>query len=220
MNCAPCMAVTPPDPEPAAAAKRRRIPKGDLRKVEIIKAAMTIFARDGYAGASLSNVAKVAGLSTVGLLHHFPNKLCLLQAVLDTRDQYVASKLREASEVASLQSFLSFLEFIMQFSIEDASVSQALMIINTESLSVTHPANLWFCERFAIVHSHLQAQLRQLIEVGEIRADIDVKQVGLEIAAMMDGMQIQWLRSPGDVQIKQAFTRFLERLGRDLLKVC
>lgn len=212
------MAVIPPDPESAPTVKRRRIPKGDLRKVEIIKAAMTIFARDGYAGASLANVAKVAGISPVGLLHHFPNKLCLLQAVLDHRDQYIASKLRDTSAVVSLQSFLSFLQFIMQFSIEDASVSQALMIINTESLSSTHPANLWFCERFAIVHSHLQTQLKQLIDAREIRSDVDVQQVGLEIAAMMDGMQIQWLRSPGSVEITQAFARFLERLERDLVR--
>ncbi|EPN64352.1 TetR family transcriptional regulator [Pseudomonas syringae pv. actinidiae ICMP 19096] len=199
-----------------AAVKRRRIPKGDLRKVEIIQAAMIIFARDGYAGASLTNIAKVAGISQVGLLHHFPNKLALLQAVLEHRDTYVASRLQEADQDGSLQGFMSFLKLVMSFSIEDAAVSQALMIINTESLSVTHPAHRWFSERFGIVHSHLQAHLNALIQAGEVRSDVDVRQISLEIAAMMDGMQIQWLRSPGDVQIEQAFTRFIERLARDL----
>ena len=85
------MSENVPDPAAAPAAKRRRIPKGDLRKVDIIKAALVIFARDGFAGASLSNIAKVAGISQVGLLHHFPNKLALLQAVLDHRDQYIAT---------------------------------------------------------------------------------------------------------------------------------
>ncbi|WP_440062640.1 TetR/AcrR family transcriptional regulator [Pseudomonas syringae] len=198
------------------AVKRRRIPKGDLRKVEIIQAAMIIFARDGYAGASLTNIAKVAGISQVGLLHHFPNKLALLQAVLEHRDTYVASRLQEADQDGSLQGFMSFLKLVMSFSIEDAAVSQALMIINTESLSVTHPAHRWFSERFGIVHSHLQAHLNALIQAGEVRSDVDVRQISLEIAAMMDGMQIQWLRSPGDVQIEQAFARFIERLARDL----
>ncbi|KPB83756.1 TetR family transcriptional regulator [Pseudomonas syringae pv. tomato] len=199
-----------------AAVKRRRIPKGDLRKVEIIQAAMIIFARDGYAGASLTNIAKVAGISQVGLLHHFPNKLALLQAVLEHRDTYVASRLQEADQDGSLQGFMSFLKLVMSFSIEDAAVSQALMIINTESLSVTHPAHRWFSERFGIVHGHLQAHLNALIQAGEVRSDVDVRQISLEIAAMMDGMQIQWLRSPGDVQIEQAFARFIERLARDL----
>ncbi|RMR07303.1 TetR/AcrR family transcriptional regulator [Pseudomonas syringae group genomosp. 3] len=199
-----------------AAVKRRRLPKGDLRKVEIIQAAMIIFARDGYAGASLTNIAKVAGISQVGLLHHFPNKLALLQAVLEHRDTYVASRLQEADQDGSLQGFMSFLKLVMSFSIEDAAVSQALMIINTESLSVTHPAHRWFSERFGIVHSHLQAHLNALIHAGEVRSDVDVRQISLEIAAMMDGMQIQWLRSPGDVQIEQAFARFIERLARDL----
>ncbi|EPM45014.1 TetR/AcrR family transcriptional regulator [Pseudomonas syringae] len=210
------MSVNSSNCDAPAAVKRRRIPKGDLRKVEIIQAAMIIFARDGYAGASLTNIAKVAGISQVGLLHHFPNKLALLQAVLEHRDTYVASRLQEADQDGSLQGFMSFLKLVMSFSIEDAAVSQALMIINTESLSVTHPAHRWFSERFGIVHSHLQAHLNALIQAGEVRSDVDVRQISLEIAAMMDGMQIQWLRSPGDVQIEQAFTRFIERLARDL----
>ncbi len=205
------MSVTPPDSE-APPVKRRRIAKGDLRKVDIIRASMVIFARDGFAGASLTNIAKVAGISQVGLLHHFPNKLALLRAVLEHRDQYIGGKLQEADQVASVQGFVDFLKLIMRFSIEDASVSQALMIINAESLSVTHPAHRWFSERFSIIHSHLQAHLKLLADAGEIRADVDVKQVSLEIAAMMDGMQIQWLRSPGDVAIEPAFARFLERL--------
>ncbi|OUM08342.1 TetR family transcriptional regulator [Pseudomonas syringae] len=200
----------------APPAAKRRIPKGEMRKVEIIQAAMVIFARDGYAGASLTNIAKVAGLSQVGLLHHFPNKLALLQAVLEHRDTYVVSRLQEADQDGSLQGFMSFLTRVMSFSIEDAAVSQALMIINTESLSVTHPAHRWFSERFGIVHHHLQAQLNSLIKAGEVRPDVDVRQVSLEIASMMDGMQIQWLRSPGDVQIERAFARFLERLALDL----
>ncbi|WP_122845960.1 TetR/AcrR family transcriptional regulator [Pseudomonas viridiflava] len=210
------MSENVPDPAPAPAAKRRRIPKGDLRKVDIIKAALVIFARDGFAGASLSNIAKVAGISQVGLLHHFPNKLALLQAVLDHRDQYIATRLQDAQQVATLEGFVAFLQFIMRFSIEDASVSQALMIINTESLSVTHPANRWFCERFHIVHSHLQAQLKLLVQAGEVRGDIDVKQVSIELASMMDGMQIQWLRSRADVDIEGAFNRFLDRMVSDL----
>ena len=211
------MPVNPIDTHEVPAIKRRRIPKGDMRKVKIIRAATIIFARDGYAGSSLSNVAKVAGISTVGLLHHFPNKLALLQAVLEHRDAYIAEKLQEAEQVVSLEGFVSFLKFIMKFSIEDASVSQALMIINAESLSVTHPANKWFSERFGIIHHHLQGHLNLLVDTGQISPDVDVKQVSLEIASMMDGMQIQWLRSPGDVQIESAFSRFLQRLALDLM---
>jgi AcrR family transcriptional regulator len=210
------MSFTSPDSE-APPVKRRRIAKGDLRKADIIRASMVIFARDGFAGASLTNIAKVAGISQVGLLHHFPSKLALLRAVLEHRDQYIAGKLQEAQQIASIQGLLDFLKLVMSFSIEDAAVSQALMIINVESLSVTHPAHLWFSERFAIVHSHLQAHLQLLLDAGEIRSDVDVKQVSLEIAAMMDGMQIQWLRSPGDVAIEPAFARFAERLLAGLI---
>ncbi len=212
------MPVSTTDPNVPPTAKPQRLSKGDQRKVDIIRAAMIIFARDGYAGSSLANVAKVAGLSTVGLLHHFPNKLALLQAVLAQRDAYIAGQLQEAQQLPSLDGFVGFLKLIMQFSVEDAAVSQALMIINTESLSVTHPAHQWFSERFGIVHHHLQAHLKLLIDSGDINPDVDPKQISLEIAAMMDGLQIQWLRSPGDVQVEGVFSRFLERLAKDLVK--
>lgn len=210
------MPSEPSDTGTPAPPKRRRIPKGEARKLEIIRAAMVIFSRDGYAGASIANVAKVAGMSPVGLLHHFPSKLALLRSVLEHRDQYIAERFKEVDRVASLAGFIDFLRFIMKFSIEDAAASQALMIINAESLSVTHPAHQWYRERFGIVHGHIQAHLKLLIEASEIRADTDVKQMSIEVASMMDGLQIQWLRSAADVPIEEAFDKFLQRLARDL----
>lgn len=212
------MPVSPTDADAPPSVKPQRLSKGDQRKVDILRAAMIIFARDGFAGSSLANVAKVAGLSTVGLLHHFPNKLALLQAVLAQRDAYIAEKLQQVQQAPSLAGFVAFLQLVLQFSAEDPAVSQALIIINTESLSVTHPAHQWFTERFGIVHQHLQAHLQLLIDSGEIRSDVDPKQLSLEIAAMMDGLQIQWLRSPGQVQIESVFGKFLARLAADLAR--
>uniref|UniRef100_UPI0013CE7FF6 TetR/AcrR family transcriptional regulator n=1 Tax=Pseudomonas viridiflava TaxID=33069 RepID=UPI0013CE7FF6 len=77
--------------EEAVQPIRRRAPKGDMRRKALLDAATIVFARNGYSSASMRDVATLAGITTVGLLHHFPNKEALLSALLERRDQRVVS---------------------------------------------------------------------------------------------------------------------------------
>ncbi|MEG1678687.1 MAG: helix-turn-helix domain-containing protein, partial [Stenotrophomonas sp.] len=64
---------------------RRRSPKGEKRRQQILDAAMRVFARDGYSNASIAEVATDVGLTLPGLLHYFPSKTDMLLAVLEVR---------------------------------------------------------------------------------------------------------------------------------------
>ncbi|MDU8358189.1 TetR/AcrR family transcriptional regulator [Pseudomonas syringae group sp. J309-1] len=196
--------------------KRRRAPKGEMRRTALLDAATVIFARDGYTSASMRDVAALAGITTVGLLHHFPNKEALLAALLERRDQRVTSRFRDLTTELTLTGFLKFLRLSMGFSIEDAAECQASMVMNTESLSDAHPAFSWHKERFHLTHDHARGHLTALIEAGEIRADIDIKAMAQEIFSVMDGLQIQWLRSPEEVDVMAVFDIYLRRLGKDI----
>ncbi|WP_095101617.1 TetR/AcrR family transcriptional regulator [Pseudomonas sp. Irchel 3A5] len=196
--------------------KRRRAPKGEMRRTALLDAATVIFARDGYTSASMRDVAALAGITTVGLLHHFPNKEALLAALLERRDQRVTSRFRDLTTELTLTGFLKFLRLSMGFSIEDAAECQASMVMNTESLSQAHPACSWHKERFHLTHDHARGHLTALIEAGEIRADIDIKAMAQEIFSVMDGLQIQWLRSPEEVDVMAVFDIYLRRLGKDI----
>ena len=87
------------DPETSAAAAgagadapRRGRPRGSYaktgaRRQEILKAAFEVFSTSGYRAGSLKDVADKVGLTQAGLLHHFPSKEALLEAVLTLRDE-------------------------------------------------------------------------------------------------------------------------------------
>nr|WP_314562289.1 TetR/AcrR family transcriptional regulator [uncultured Pseudomonas sp.] len=196
--------------------KRRRAPKGEMRRAALLDAATVIFARDGYTSSSMRDVAALAGITTVGLLHHFANKEVLLKALLERRDQRVTSRFHELTIEMTLEGFLKFLRQSMSFSIQDAAECQASLVMNTESLSQAHPAWSWYKERFDLTHQHARGHLNALIEAGEIRTDVDVKAIAQEIFSMMDGLQIQWLRSPQDVDVMAVFDGYVRRLGNDL----
>ncbi len=55
---------------------------GIKRRREIVDAASRIFARYGYAGGSLRQIAGDVGVTPAALARHFDNKYGLLQAVL------------------------------------------------------------------------------------------------------------------------------------------
>ncbi|MPQ83216.1 TetR/AcrR family transcriptional regulator [Pseudomonas sp. MAFF 730085] len=196
--------------------KRRRAPKGEMRRTALLDAATLIFARDGYSSSSMRDVAALAGITTVGLLHHFANKEALLKALLERRDERVVSRFHELTIELTLEGFLKFLRQSMRFSIQDAAECQASLVINTESLSHAHPAWSWYKERFHLTHQHARGHLTALIKAGEIRQDVDVKAVAQEIFSMMDGLQIQWLRCPEDVDVMAVFDGYVRRLGRDM----
>ena len=63
-------------------ASRKRM-QGDMRKRAIIEAARPLFARDGFHGTSVRDIAGAADVSEALLYKHFPSKEALYDEVLD-----------------------------------------------------------------------------------------------------------------------------------------
>src|SRR6187455_17693 len=79
--------------------------KTAARRAAIIDAARESFVEHGYEEASLRDIARRAGISLPGLLHHFDNTAQLLNEVLRQRD--VAGRARSEELRAAGQSVSS-----------------------------------------------------------------------------------------------------------------
>lgn len=112
---------TPPIPAPALPASppaRRRL-TADARRDLIRDAALEVFARRGYHGASLDEIAQAAEISKALIYEHFPSKRELYVALLETHVQALFDRLASAAgtmepgEVrlrAGVDAFLAFVE--------------------------------------------------------------------------------------------------------------
>ena len=69
--------------------------KGRAKREEILQAAVVLFGEVGFHAASQRELASRVGMSHPGLLHHFPTKVALLEAVLDYRDTVDVADLDE-----------------------------------------------------------------------------------------------------------------------------
>lgn len=67
-----------------------------------LRAALGVFARHGYHGASIRSIAEAAGLSVPGLYHHYKSKQTILAAVVDATMEemvaYTSAAAREAGD--------------------------------------------------------------------------------------------------------------------------
>ena len=66
--------------------KRKRM-KADERRQEIIRAAMEVFARNGFGGSTTREIAENAGISEAMIYSHFRNKQDLYTAIIDEKLQ-------------------------------------------------------------------------------------------------------------------------------------
>jgi AcrR family transcriptional regulator len=107
----------PPAAKPAP-APRKRLP-AEERRVVILDAALEIFARRGYRGASIDDIATAAGVSKALIYEHFPSKRHLHAALVERHvgelfERLLASAATsEPGEVrlrAGVDAFLGFVE--------------------------------------------------------------------------------------------------------------
>jgi AcrR family transcriptional regulator len=87
------MTATPtPDPLHARTA---RMPRSARRK-QLLRAAREVFVAQGYHAAAMDDIAERAGVSKPVLYQHFPGKLDLYLALLETHADELAQRIREA----------------------------------------------------------------------------------------------------------------------------
>jgi AcrR family transcriptional regulator len=173
----------------------------------VVQSALRAYATNGYSGSSLSGIASEAGLTTAGLLHHFPSKEELLVAVLQERD-------RADGERFQLRGFvgldaLDALVKLVEANVQTPGLVRAFTVLVGESAAEDHPAAQWFRERYPRRCQNLAAALRAGIESGEIRPETDSDAVATEVIAMMDGLQVQWVLNPERVDMARLFAHYI-----------
>ncbi|MEU7868063.1 TetR/AcrR family transcriptional regulator [Dactylosporangium sp. NPDC049140] len=83
-----------------AAGRPVRLPRSARRK-QLLAAAQQVFVAQGYHAAAMDDIAERAGVSKPVLYQHFPGKLELYLALLDTHCDAMVSRVRSAMEATT-----------------------------------------------------------------------------------------------------------------------
>lgn len=197
----------------AATQARARRPRGEYaktkaRRIEILDAALEVFAESGYRAGSLRDVATRVGISEAGLLHHFPNKVKLLEAVLDRRDDLSRDLVDVDSPdgVATLQGLID----LAAYNASVPGVVELYCVLSAEATSRDHPAHAYFANRYVFTRGMIRAAFEKLAGDGRLLAGVDPGRAAVATIALWDGMQVQWLLDRSTVDMAEQLREFLE----------
>lgn len=172
-----------------------RYASGIARRATIVEAALSAFTTVGYWNASMNQIAADCGVTRAGLLHHFPTKEALLEAVLERRDE--VNRARFWPDATAPQDdgreYLVRLIRLLQHHSSAPGLVSLFSVLAAEAISPDHPAHGYFESRYETVRGWIRDALRQLQSSGSLVPDADPEGLEVELVALMDGLQVQWL---------------------------
>jgi AcrR family transcriptional regulator len=195
-----------------ATPRRTQAERTRQRKEQIIREAIRFFGQNGYHGARLADIAKAAGVTEPGLLHHFPSKALLLREVLAERDRIDAERFDPAQQAETTDPLL-LLQDLVKYNQTVPGLVQLFTVLVAESIDEQHPAHDFFTQRYQTIREQHIAVLKEAQARNEIRNDISAEDLAIMLFAMMDGLQVQWLYDPEHIQMAHLFEQFVRLLS-------
>jgi len=189
-------------------AARGAYATGLARREAILRAASEAFATHGYRGASLAMIAQRVGMSAPGLLHHFATKEHLLIELLALRQDRDAARVREVASVSGGRILDALLELGAR-NADSPGLVRLFTMLAAESIDDDHPGHDWFVERYRQSRAFVAERLIEEQRVGLIRDDVDPQKIAAQILAVFDGLQLQWLLDPDEVDMVTALDDYL-----------
>lgn len=184
--------------------------KTPARKAEIVRAARDSFAENGYAKASLRDIAERAGITHAGLLHHFRNKDELLAEVLADRDAEEWQQGLDA--VAGLAQLAPYLGGLIRHHQEAPELMRLWIELAAAASRPDHPAHAYFAERYERGRTQFAEGLHDEAARGGLRADISPENAAVLFHAVLNGLQLQWVLDQ-DLDIVGPVTDFVRLLS-------
>jgi len=163
------------------------------RKDQIVSAAEEVFTQKGLDNARMDDIAEETGLSKGTLYLYFKNKDDLIAAVLDRifQREFRAFENTDLSTISAADAIWLFTDTV----VKDIKFILRLMPIAYEFLALAfrnktvQKALKIYINRYMDIFTPV---IQRGIETGEFR-QIDVKEVGIAIGAIVEGTLLLWI---------------------------
>ncbi|MGU3646289.1 TetR/AcrR family transcriptional regulator [Microbacterium sp. C23T] len=200
------------DPKPQESTRRARGPysKSSETRQRVVEAAVVEFAENGYNSGSTQRIASRAGLSSAQIFYYFPKKEDLLYAVLDHRD-VVSDEIVAAGSGRPEDAP----DTILQIAAANEAIPGFIslyMILFAESTTPRHPGSDYFRARYRRLRRSFAEAFREMEDAGMLRPGVDVDYAAISTLASWDGIQLQWMLEPAEINVVEHLRRHLGQI--------
>jgi len=197
-------------PDSARSTKPKRRTQEE-RKAEserrIIRAAVELFARQGFLRTTLIEVGKAAGYTGGLVSHRFGSKEGLLNAVIDNATKrFFEDRLRPGIEGASVgsaeQALRNYISIYFEEVFERESHIRALYVIMGEGLGAVPEVQPKIARLNRGMRNRLTVIVQRGIDAGEFNVNLDPKAAAVLIVGLLRGVVMQYLADPRAIKRK------------------
>jgi AcrR family transcriptional regulator len=193
---------------------RPRGPGGEATaatRERIVAAAAELFAERGFHATPMTAVAEASGLSQSGLLHHFPTKDGLLAEVLRERDVRDLAMLATARDHAPRGwEVWDDMTRLVRLNSDRAAIVRLFTSLAGEAVDPDHPGHGWLGEHHRSAVDALARALHDAVADGTADPAVPAESLARQAVALMDGLQVQWLMRPTEVDMAGDFASFVD----------
>ncbi|MCW9057920.1 MAG: TetR/AcrR family transcriptional regulator [Gammaproteobacteria bacterium] len=175
--------------------KRRTRKTAEVRRHDIIIAAMEMLRTESVSRLTTRELAKAVGIAQPTLFLHFGNKTQVLLALVD----HVQEQLQQGLRSQNLQQFtpLERLRMVIRFHLKFIQQQPGIpRLLFSEEIQTGDPV---LRERIhgliGFFLEFLGAQIREGQQRGELRADLDPQQSACLLIASVQGLAFRWILS-------------------------
>jgi AcrR family transcriptional regulator len=186
--------------------------KHEQKRAEILGAAIRCFIRDGFRGASTTDICAEAGISPGHLYHYFPSKVAIIEAMIDM------GLARAAAHFENILAAPDVIEALLA-DIEESSLRfRPAQILNLDGLAeaARNPEFAKIIERHTTAVRRMWSDfLRQAQSRGRVDPELDPEATANILIALIDGSRAMPIRDP-KLDIKQSVEHLRMMLVRFL----
>jgi TetR/AcrR family acrAB operon transcriptional repressor len=195
---------------------RRTKEEAAVTREQLLKKALAVFSKKGYASTTLEDIAREAGVTRGAIYHHFGGKAelynTLIREYADRGNQIMG---QAVSEGGTLQNILRRV-FVRQLeTIEDDREMRALMelyLFKTGSIPELEEGRQQQIESGVELIEMLAGIMSQGIEQSLLRSDVDPKEMARAYLAFQNGLINLWLTAPEQFSLKASAEAFADVL--------
>jgi TetR/AcrR family acrAB operon transcriptional repressor len=195
---------------------RRTKEEAEITRQHLLKKALVVFSKKGYAAATLEDIASEADVTRGAIYWHFGSKAELYNTLVrEYSDRGNAIVQQAASEGGTLIEILRRV-FIRQLeAIEDDRDLRALMelyLFKTGLVPELEEGRQQQIESGTGLIEMIAGIMGQGIELGLLRSDVDPKEMARAYLAFQNGLTQLWLTAPDQFSLKVSANSFADIL--------
>jgi AcrR family transcriptional regulator len=186
-------------PEPTVATGRRS---------ELLRIAATLFAERGFKNTTVRDIAEAAGILSGSLYHHFDSKESMIDEILSTFQEELFAAYDAV--LASDDDARTKLDRVVRLSFEaiDRHPAEVAIFQNEADYLGTYPRFGYLADRGAQSRNVWVTLLREGVETGVLRADLDIDLVYRFIRDTV-WVAVRWYRPGGTLSHSDIADQYL-----------